>query len=226
MSARKDYPYPQDEFDVAGAAGGPEGVHRAERSTASKLAPWIVVLLVVPLISFGIVYWLSQNDSELGDNLFGDDEPAPTQPADGDDADGTPEDGGSEDGASEDGESEDGAAEEGASEDGEGDEEPEPEPEPEPAPVNRQASVRVLNATNTAGLAGVAAERVQADGFGTVAADNYVGGGSRAASVVKFSDPDLETTADQVAKVLGITDVEEDAGAGDGVVVELWTGLN
>ncbi|HLS04502.1 MAG TPA: LytR C-terminal domain-containing protein [Actinomycetales bacterium] len=227
MSARKDYPYPQDEFDVAGAAGGPEGVHRAERSTARKLAPWIVVLLVVPLISFGIVYYLSQNDTELGDNLFGDDEPpAPTQPTDGEDADGSEADGGDEEGTDE-----DGGAEDGADQDASGDEdgaadEGEEEPEPEAPPVNREVAVRVLNATGISGLAGIGAERVQADGFASVVADNYTGGGTRPQSVVKYSQEDLKPTAEQVAQVLGIGDVVEDPEAGDGIIVELWEGLN
>lgn len=217
MSARKGYPYPQDEFDVAGSAGGPEGVHRAERSTAHKVVPWIVVLLLVPLISFGIVYWISQTDSDVGGDFFGDDEPSPTAPADEE----SPEDGEGEEDSESGANDEDGAAD-GEDEDGE---EPDETEEP-PPPVDREAPVEVLNATQISGLAALGAERVQADGFSTVTAENYRGGGERAESVVKYTDPDLEPTAEKIAEILGISDVSEGPEAEDGIVVELWEGLD
>ena len=232
MSARKDYPYPEDEFDVAASAGGPEGVHRAQRSTARKVMPWIVVLLIVPLISFGMVFWLSQNDTDVSDALFGDDEPSPTAPADdespddgadeaGGDEDGADEDGAAEDGADEDGAAEDGGAEDGADEDG-ADQDGEEE---EALPVNREVTVDVLNATQISGLAAIASERLEADGFSAVTAGNFQGGGTRANSAVKYTDPDLESTAEQIASVLGISDIVEDPAPGDGIIVELWRGL-
>lgn len=233
MSARKDYPYPEDEFDIAAAAGGPEGVHRAQRSTARKVAPWIVVLLIVPLISFGVVFWLSQNDTDVSDALFGDDDPSPTAPADdespdeGADEAGADEDGGDEAGAAEDGGEEDGAAEDGAAEDGAdangADEEGEEE---EALPVNREVAVDVLNATQISGLAALASERLEADGFSAVTSGNFQGGGTRANSAVKYTDPSLESTAEQIASVLGISDIVEDPAPGDGIIVELWRGLD
>ncbi len=233
MSARKDYPYPEDEFDIAAAAGGPEGVHRAQRSTARKVAPWIVVLLIVPLISFGVVFWLSQNDTDVSDALFGDDDPSPTAPADdespdeGADEAGADEDGADEAGADEDGGEEDGATEDGAAEDGGdangADEEGEEE---EALPVNREVAVDVLNATQISGLAALASERLEADGFSAVTSGNFQGGGTRANSAVKYTDPDLESTAEQIASVLGISDIVEDPAPGDGIIVELWRGLD
>lgn len=223
MSARKDYPYPEDEFDIAAAAGGPEGVHRAQRSTARKVAPWIVVLLIVPLISFGVVFWLSQNDTDVSDALFGDDDPSPTAPADdespdeGADEAGADEDGGEEDGATEDGAAEDGGDANGADEEGE---------EEEALPVNREVAVDVLNATQISGLAALASERLEADGFSAVTSGNFQGGGTRANSAVKYTDPDLESTAEQIASVLGISDIVEDPAPGDGIIVELWRGLD
>ncbi|HLR55617.1 MAG TPA: LytR C-terminal domain-containing protein, partial [Actinomycetales bacterium] len=181
MSARKDYPYPEDEFDVAASAGGPEGVHRAQRSTARKVAPWIVVLLIVPLISFGVVFWLSQNDTDVSDALFGDDEPSPTAPADdespddGADEAGADEDGADEAGADEDGAEEDGAAEDGAGEDGDDESGADEDGEEEALPVNREVTVDVLNATQISGLAAIASERLEADGFSAVTAGNFQG---------------------------------------------------
>jgi len=217
VSARKDYPYPEDEFDVAGASGGPEGVHRGERSTGRKALPWIIVLLIVPLISFGVVFYLSQNDSDIG-GLFTDDEPRPTEPAD----DGTdPDEGEGEEGQTE-GEGEN--ADEG--ENGEGEQE-EPEPEETPAaPVDREAQVEVLNATSISGLAAVGAERLEVDGFVSVTADNYRGGQTRADSVVKYTGEDMKPTADLVAQILGIDDVVEDPEPRERVIVEIWQGLN
>jgi hypothetical protein len=56
------YPYPEDEFDVADDHGGPRGVHRAPRTTWSRLWPFLVVLVVVPALAYGLVTQLSSGD--------------------------------------------------------------------------------------------------------------------------------------------------------------------
>lgn len=228
MSARKKYPYPEDEFDEVGAADGPQGVHRAERSTGSKVLPWIVVLVLVPLISFGIVFYLSQNDSDFGDVLFGDDDRPGTSEGPRDDAadDEQDSDAGSEGEAPE-------SDEDSAEDDSEGGEADDPSPDDEEAEdeepaaeVNRAAQVRVLNATRISGLAALGTERVRADGFSEVAADNYTGGTTRANSVVKYLGEEMLPTAQQVAQVLRIDDVVEDPAVGEVIIVELWSALD
>lgn len=227
VSARKNYPYPEDEFDLAASSGGPEGVHRAEQSTARKVIPWIIVLVVIPAFAFGVVFYLSQNDPDLGDRFFGDDEePAPTETTD-DGEDGDSEEGADEDGEAEDGDDEDGADDE-ADEDGtddDADEEDESDDEESSEP-NYEAGVQMLNGTDIPGLASVGAERLEAAGFVNVAPDNYEGGDVRDTSVVKYADPDLKSTAESVASSLGIDDVVEDEEAGMEVMVVLWQSVD
>src|SRR5690625_1071496 len=163
--------------------------------------------------------------------LFNDDEPAPTQPTD--DADSPEPDAGEGTAGEGEGEEEEPDAGEGTAGEGEGEEEEpdadeaeeEPDAEP-PAPVEREGRVQVLNATGRAGLAGVRSETMQADGFSSVAPDNYRGGGTRAKSVVKYTHEELKPTAEQVAQVLGIDDVVEDPEPGDSIIVEIWEDLN
>jgi len=227
VSARKNYPYPEDEFDLAASAGGPEGVHRAEQSTARKVIPWIIVLVVIPAFAFGVVFYLSQNDPDLGDRFLGDDEEAaPTETTDegeeGEDGENGDEEGEAEDGAAEDGADDEAEEDDGANDDADEDD----EGDDESSEPNYEAGVQMLNGTDIPGLASVGAERLQAAGFSNVAPDNYQGGDVREASVVKYADPDLKATAESVASSLGIDDVVEDEEAGMDVMVVLWQSID
>jgi len=73
----KRYPYPRDEFDNADAASRPKEVHAARRTTWSKVWPFIVVIVVVPVMAFGVVKFIaSWNDPANNEPL--DTEAAPT----------------------------------------------------------------------------------------------------------------------------------------------------
>lgn len=198
-----DYPYPADEFDAADARGGPRGVHRAPRSRRSRILPFVVVIVLFPLLAYGLVTWLS------------DWEGLPTSAAPESTAEEQPEgEGGATDPATEPPATD--PATDPATE-----APPTAEPEP-PAPVaDFAAPVVVYNSTSRSGLAGGAAERVEDAGFTSVTADDWPGDDPEA-SVVFYATPADVATAQLVASTLGIGPVQESAEqAPEGVVVVL-----
>nr|WP_297429605.1 LytR C-terminal domain-containing protein [uncultured Actinotalea sp.] len=200
------YAYPPDEFDAAAQEERPRGVHRAPRSWGSRWGALVAVLVVFPLLAFGVVTWLSDWDglqrggvtAEQGQDGGAEEEPGdgvePTEAAPEAPVEETPT------------------------------EEPAPEPTPEepvlPEP-DLAADVAVLNATGTAGLAGSAAERLAEAGFTAVSPGNWQDADPDA-SVVYFPDPTDEGTAAAVATALGIATVEPSADV-DTVTAVLWT---
>ncbi|MBX9245793.1 LytR C-terminal domain-containing protein [Actinotalea ferrariae] len=194
-----DYPYPADEFDAADARGGPRGVHRAPRSRRSRVLPFVVVVLLFPLLAYGVVTWLSDweglqtpGGSDQGQEAPADDGEA-TEPATD-------------------------AATEPATEE----ETTPPEPVAPPPPVpDLAATVTVYNSTSRSGLASGAAERVEEAGFTSVSADDWDGEDPDASVVYHATAADV-ATAQLVAQTLGITQVVESAEqAPKGVVVVL-----
>lgn len=195
------YPYPPDEFDAAARAGGPRGVHRAPRSRWSRWWPFVVVLIVFPALAYAAVTVLSDWD---GLGSLGSDDTASEAPADETPADEEP------------------ATEETPSATPTETETATPEPPP-PPPLNQARPVDVYNATNRSGLAGNAADRLEAAGFTDVSALNW-DGDDPAASVVYYPTADDITTAQTVAQTLGIAQVVESATeAPEGIVVVLAT---
>src|SRR5659263_756232 len=53
--------YPEDEFDVAAKQRGPKGVHRQAEATLRRLAPYLIVLVVAPLLAWGIISLLNED---------------------------------------------------------------------------------------------------------------------------------------------------------------------
>lgn len=193
------YSYPPDEFDAAARAGGPRGVHRAPRTRWSKWWPFVVVLVVFPALAFAAVTILSDWDGLS--SLRDDDGTQQAAPGDGDEAVPAGED------------TPDVTPEETIPE-----EEQTPEPPP-PPPLDLTRPVDVYNATNRAGLAGNATERLEAIGFADVSALNW-DGEAPAASIIYYPTPEDATTASTIATTLGITQVVESAAdAPDGFIV-------
>lgn len=198
------YAYPPDEFDAAAQEERPRGVHRAPRTWWSRWGALVAVLVVFPLLAFGVVTWLSDWQGLQRDDVVaeeGADGGAPTEPT----APTEP----SEPTA---------PAEETPVE--EPTEEPAPE-EPAPPAPDLGAAVEVLNATGTAGLAGGAAERLADAGFTAVTPGNWQAADPDA-SVVLYADPADEGTAAEVAATLGIALVQESPDV-DAVTAVLWT---
>ena len=186
------YPYPRDEFDVAETSGGPRGAHRAPRTLWARWWPFVVTIVVFPLLAYGLVTNLSDWTSGRSplDAIL---DPSASEPASAPEETGAPTT-----------------------------EEPAVEPTPEaPAPVVDLARpVQVLNATSTAGLAAGAAEAVGAAGFTDVTADNYPD--AAGASAVFYPTEADVATAQAVAAALGITQVTlAPDRAPDGIVAVL-----
>ncbi|MBC7291569.1 MAG: LytR C-terminal domain-containing protein [Actinotalea sp.] len=196
------YAYPPDEFDAAAQEERPRGVHRAPRSWWSRWGALVAVVVIFPLLAFGAVTWLSswqgtQDDEPIAGAPL-DDEPEATEPAEPTEPEGTDEE----------------PVEETPTE------EPTPEEPALPEP-DLTASVIVLNATNTSGLASGGAARLQEAGFTTVTSGNWQGQ-DPPASVVYYADAADEGTAAEVATALGITAVEQSDDV-DRVTAVLWT---
>ena len=218
MAAVKgDYSYPLDEFDAASSQIRPSGAHRTARSRGRRLMPFVVVLLVFPLLAYGLVTWLSRSDvlpavggpaATDGSTEAGADGAAAGAP-DATSA-GTTDDGGGEAGSDQDGTSpvETTAAE------------PPPSPAPEP---DLSRPVEIYNATGRTGLAGGAAARVEEAGFNDVTTNNWAAE-DPPESVVWYAVQSDAGTAQAVAAELGIGRVElSPEVAADGVVVVLTT---
>lgn len=197
--SKADYPYPDDEFDAV-TPDGPRGVHRAPRSAWSRWWPFLVVLLVVPVLAYGAVAYLSRT----GDLpvVGGGDQPAAEQeqPA-------AEEPGGEEPAA----EGEAPAAE------------TTPPPEAPPAAPVLTTPVEVLNGARVSGLAGRVADDLRAAGFTDVTPDNATEDLPDVSTVFVASE-DLRATADLVGSTVGVTTVEVDPDrAGVGIVLLLVT---
>lgn len=197
--AKQEYPYPDDEFDVLGADRTPQGVHRTPRPFWRYVLPFVVVLVLAPTLAyFGVGYL-----SGLGS---GPATATTTAPAAAD-ADET------EPPADEPTEPADEVTPEPT-------ETPTPTPTEEAPVVLRDTRIFVLNGSGSSGWGAGAADRLTADGFTSVVADDYSSRQPRA-STVFYNNPELADTAIQVATVLGIGPLVEMASATDSVAVVL-----
>jgi hypothetical protein len=201
--SKADYPYPEDEFDAI-SPDAPTGVHRAPRSTWSRWWPFLVVLLVVPVLAWGVVTYLSRTGSLPGDAAppAGGSSGEVQEPPAGDGTTDEPADG---------------------ADGGTGEEQPPPEETTEaPQPV-LTTSVRVLNGARVSGLAAEVAGQLTSAGFTTVTPDNATGS-LPAQSTVFIASEDLRATADLVASTVGVPTVVVDAArAGSAISVVLVT---
>lgn len=190
--------YPEDEFDRIDELGLPAGVHRTPRSAWSKIAPFVVVVVLCAALAVAAVYVLSRTPGSPLDQSSASPSATAEDPAAEDPA---AEDPAAEDPAAEDPAAEDPAAEDPAAEDPSAD--PEVPAEPEAPVADTSVAVRVLNATGRSGAAATAADTLSGAGWSDVSADNYTGDRLNA-SVVWYQTEDLADEAQAVADLLGI----------------------
>lgn len=142
--SKADTHYAEDEFDVPNPEAA-RGVHRAPRSAWSRWWPFVAVLVVAPLVAYGLVTLAAnQGDLPTSGSSQGTDPSASdgaTAPADG-------------------------------ATDGTGETAP---AEPEAPAVNMAASIEVLNAAKISGLAGDQAKKLTDAGFTAVTTGNFTG---------------------------------------------------
>lgn len=196
--------YPEDEFDAVEPGTAPSGVHRAPRSTWSRVAPFVVVMVTCAVLAVGTVYYLAQSPT----SRLNTPPPAATAAAEptADAGAATPD---ATDAVTPDAEPADEATTEPADEaTDEATAEPEEPVEPPAEVADTTTSIRVLNATGRSGVAAGAAETLTDAGWSDVVADNFTGT-EPTSSLVYFKDSTSEASAREVAQLLGITQVIE-----------------
>lgn len=213
--SKEQYPYLEDEFDVLGAQRAPKGVHREPEPAWTRWLPYLLVVLLVPLLTFGAVKFFSsgsEGEPEPSASDSGEEQelaPGAEAPEDG------PEAGDTGDGESEDG----GQAPEEPTE--EPTEEPSEEPTEEPAELNYGTHVLVLNGAGVTGLAGQVTDLLGQQGWANNAPDNYMNT-EPPTTTLYYTSAQFEEEAQAVAEVLGITNLRESASAAsNGIVIVL-----
>lgn len=223
--SKEQYPYPEDEFDTLGAGRVPQGVHREPAPRWRQWLPYLLVLVLVPLLTFGAVKFLT-GDSGPVDPLPTAEEPAD----DGDDADADADDQdeGADDsdpsdpdatGTDPDG-ADDGDTDDTDDTDADSDEDATEDPET-PADLDYSTHVLVLNGAGVQGLAGQVTEALTNDGWTNTTPDNYESASPTVTSLY-YTSEEFAAEAAAVAESLGITNLIESAtGASNGIVIVL-----
>lgn len=198
--------YPEDEFDVAGRDRGPQGVHREPRSLLRALTPFLAVIVIVPLLAWGMVSLLSGGDEDTQ----ADPAPAPvettTEPT--------------EEPTSEDEVTEEEPTDEPTDEPTEEETTPEEETTEPDDEVVLTASVSVLNGAGINGLAGDVAAELGAAGFTSVGAADY-GAGTPEVTTLYYRNADLAATAEAIGELLGIDTLVEAPSATQNVEIAI-----
>ena len=193
--------YPKDEFDRAGE-DMPVGMHRPQPSKWRSVIPFLIVLLVVPLLGWGFSQMLTSRGvvtSQSGQTSTSQSgapaqSPAPSEAQSGEESSPAP---------------------------AEPEESPSPEETPTVAPIDHNVAIEVLNGTGVAGYAAGEAAKLNAQGFAGTTAANANGWGT-AVSTVYYADPQIESSAREIARILGIEVVElntTDLGNSDVIVI-------
>lgn len=192
--------YPKDEFDRAGE-DMPIGMHRAQPSKWKAVWPFLALLVIVPLAGWGLSYILTSRGvvtpttvasvaSSVTSTASASESPSPSATATTETPTPSPT----------------------ASET--------PSASPSPTiPVRHSAKVSVLNGTGVQGLAAQKVSKLAAEGFDGATAANARGWDTKV-STVYYSDPLLESTAKEIARILEIDKVgQTDTGDPDIVVL-------
>lgn len=193
--------YPEDEFENP-PEGSPIGAHRKPPSRWRPVLPFLLVLIVVPVLAWGFTSLLQQRGTTgLLENLQQKDVAAQSEQSQ---------------------DSSQSAVVAAPQSETKPPEPAEPEPVEPPAPVvDHGTPVVVLNETNVSGYAAEVAGQIGAGGFGSVSATNTDGWLSEE-NTVFFAAEEQEATAREVAHLAGISRVVLDPGAADpGTVVVL-----
>ena len=193
--AQDDYNFPEDEFDLLGRDRTPQAVHRAPRPWWRVWGPLIAVVVIAPLIAFGLVQ-LATRDSTPAPEAT----PAATEVA-------------TDPGTGE-------APTQGEATEAPPEEEPTvEETTPEPPPLDQSVPVRVLNGAGISGLAGNVTETVEAAGWSAVEPGNHTSRDPDV-STIYYNNPELLPQAQALGTLLGIEPLTEYADV-DSITVVL-----
>lgn len=218
--SKRTYPYPEDEFDAAISGDTPDAAHRERRSAGRKWVAPVLVVVIAAALGYGLamglpkVFNLSATDlasvAGISDSSAESDTASETAGTTG-----TPS---ADDTASGDASGSPSAADSSSpanSPSADGSSTPTDKSSssdvssPPPATaVDKTTKVRVLNATNTSGLAAKGATKLRAAGWTNLVQDNYRGS-AVSSSVVYYKTSADEAAAQAVAEVLGVTSVTQ-----------------
>ena len=206
--------YEQDVFD--NPPKGPVGVHRGSRSVISRIAPFVIVILVAALCGFGAWAWVTGEYKNIL-NLNTSSQTAQTSDTEKkDSSDAKSDSTHSPDTKSENTDSSnaqsDSAATDNAGQSAQQDQ--------AAATVNKATQVRVINATGISGYAGQKADVLQTAGYTSVEAANPTGS-VPTSTVVWYQNEADKATAEDVASTLGISAVEQVQGLAAPITVVL-----
>lgn len=191
--------YPTDDFDQL-PQGGPVGVHRRQRSPWAPVLPFLIVLLVVPLLAWGVATLIQRNVPEeevvevlsqseqvvqSGGETTEVEEQVEVVIPESDVPTAAPDDPSAE-------------------------QTPSPTTPTETGAVHYDAGVQVLNGTGIAGHAAGVADAVVAAGFANASAAN-ADGWLADENTVFYSDASMLSTAQAVAAAAGISAIVENA---------------
>ena len=207
--------YEPDVFD--NPPQGPVGVHRGERSAASRFLPFVVVVIVAALCGFivwGVLSgeagnikwpWSRATTSQVASSEQSSEETAAEQQA-----------------AAEKKAEEEAAAKQKQAEEEEAAKKKAAEEEAarQAAQVNKALEVRVVNGTSTTGYAATKKSVLDQAGYTSVTAANPTGT-LPSATVVWYQDEGNKATAQDIANTLGIANVEQTTGLSSPIVVVL-----
>ena len=214
--SKDHYPYPEDEFDVLGEGRTPVGVHREPVPRWRQWLPYLLVLVLVPVLTFGVVKFFAKDTgpgpvaSDAGQEQPAD-EPGDEDDSGADDGDATDPD--------DDGEADSDSDEEG--EDGDDQDEDGQDDEDESDELDLDIPILVLNGARIQGFAGEVADALAAEGWTGTDPDNYTND-APVETTLYYSSEEFADEANAVAEQLGISNVEESAAsASNGIVIVL-----
>lgn len=195
--------YPKDEFDLAGE-DMPVGMHRPQPSRWKNVIPFLVILVAVPVLGWGASQLLTSSSTVTAQsdthNVSEHTQSAPQS-----------------DVMVEPPQSEPAPALEPAPQS----DAPQSEPPSQASQINYNVAISVLNGTGTQGLAAGKAAALNEAGFAGTSAANADGWASEV-SAVYYESPQVEASAREIARILGIETVAvntTDLGNADVVVL-------
>lgn len=231
--------YPRDGFDNPPI--GPVGVHRGARSVGARMMPYIVVLIIAALV--GALAWglfsgeltkafgggsqtadqsqtaQSANTDSASKNTSSDSSDSKTSSSDGDTANQSSNTGDTN--SSNTGSSDSQSTQDEQNADDSQNSSDESDQSSAQSQPNKASAVRVVNATGIAGYAASKASVLTGAGYTSVTAANPTGAALPDTTVVWYQNETDKATAEDVAKTLGLTDVQQASGLDVPVVVVL-----
>lgn len=193
--------YEEDEFDIAARQRGTGGAHRRAESTWRRFLPLLVILVVAPLLAWGVMSLLTKDRDSAA--------PSPTETVS------TPAEGEQSQAPAEEEQTTAAPSEEPSEAPSE-----EPSEEPDAEDVNYDAPIVVLNGAGINQLAAQVAEVLTAEGFTAVQPSNYDRELPTVSTIFYHSEAE-KGAAEAISQKLGISELVESAEATQSIAIVL-----